>query len=98
MRHGNTVTLASERVMGVKLPALVDQVVIVGAVVTNEVAVLVRGVVDARRTVLETFVDIIQLSQGVFLAIFPPLLRVTLIGRRIWYHGRMRYRFRVART
>ena len=47
--------------MGVELPALVDEVVVVSTVVSDVVPVLVRGVVNARCAVFVVLVDIVLL-------------------------------------
>ena len=63
--HGDAIGVAVVAVVGVELPALVDQVSIVHAVVPYEVPVLVSGVIDARRAVPEVVVYGVQVLEGV---------------------------------
>jgi hypothetical protein len=63
--HGDAIGVAVVAVVGIELPALVDQVSIVLAVVPYEIAVLVSGVIDARRAVPEVVVYGVQILKGV---------------------------------
>ena len=51
--------------MRVELPALVDEVLVVRAVIADEVSVLVGGVIDARRAVPKVVIDGVQSVQGI---------------------------------
>ena len=57
--EGDALSVAGVRVVRVKLPALIDEIVIVGTVITDEVTILVRWVVNTRCAELVGFVDII---------------------------------------
>ena len=63
--HGDAIGVAVVAVVGIELPALVDEVSIVRAVVAYEVPVLVGGVIDARRAVPEVVVHGVQILEGV---------------------------------
>mmetsp|Transcript_24825 Transcript_24825/g.52883 ORF Transcript_24825/g.52883 Transcript_24825/m.52883 type:complete len:333 (+) Transcript_24825:142-1140(+) len=70
----DAIGFAGEGIVGIKLPALVDQVVVVHAVVANDVSVLVGGVIDAARAVHVLLVDLVELREGVLLGVVPPIV------------------------
>mmetsp|Transcript_29750 Transcript_29750/g.55793 ORF Transcript_29750/g.55793 Transcript_29750/m.55793 type:complete len:292 (+) Transcript_29750:1479-2354(+) len=74
MPECDAVCLAWEGIMRVKLPALIDQVIVICTGITNDVSILVGGIVNARRAEFVLIVDVIQLRQGVFLSIIPPIV------------------------
>ena len=47
MSKGKAIRFAYKGIVRIELPALIDQIVVVCAVVTNKVPILVCGVVDA---------------------------------------------------
>lgn len=79
MRHGDALGFARIRVVRMKLPALVDQIVIVGTIVTDEVTILVGGIIHTRSTVLKFFVHFIEVGQSVLLRIHPPIINVAVV-------------------
>ena len=62
---GNAISRAGEGVVGVELPALVDEIILIHAIVTDEVAVLVRGIVNAQRAVTVGVVHLVHVGEGV---------------------------------
>mmetsp|Transcript_16430 Transcript_16430/g.35518 ORF Transcript_16430/g.35518 Transcript_16430/m.35518 type:complete len:286 (-) Transcript_16430:895-1752(-) len=83
--HGNTVAIAVVAVVRVKLPALVDEIIIVGSVITDKVPILIRGVINTRRAKLIIIVHRIQIRHGILLRLLPILIR--LIAKRIIVRG-----------
>mmetsp|Transcript_19468 Transcript_19468/g.45184 ORF Transcript_19468/g.45184 Transcript_19468/m.45184 type:complete len:687 (-) Transcript_19468:132-2192(-) len=70
----DAVRLAGEGIVRVKLPALVDQVVVVHSGVANHVSILVGGIVDAARAIHVLLVDFVELREGVLLGVVPPVV------------------------
>ena len=79
MTHGDAITFASIGVMRVKLPALINQITIIGSIVSNEISILVGRVVHARSAIPETFVDIIEVCECVLLSSRPPIIVTAIV-------------------
>ena len=62
---GHAISRAGEGVVRVELPALVDQIILVHTVVTDKVAVLVGGIVDAQGAVTVGVVHLVHVGEGV---------------------------------
>ena len=80
MSHGNALSFANERIVGMELPALVDEIVIVGSVIANKVSILVGRIIHAGRTIRVFFVDIVQILERVFLGIVPPIVQIISVA------------------
>jgi hypothetical protein len=58
--HGNTIGLTIEAIMRIKLPALVDKIIIIGSGVPNKVSILIGRVIHATSTILVILVHLIE--------------------------------------
>mmetsp|Transcript_4828 Transcript_4828/g.8630 ORF Transcript_4828/g.8630 Transcript_4828/m.8630 type:complete len:208 (-) Transcript_4828:219-842(-) len=84
--HGDAIGIAVEAVVRVKLPALINEIVVIFTIISNKVPILIRGVIHARGTKPEIIVDGIQIGQCVLLRLLPILIRLLvecIVVRRI---------------
>mmetsp|Transcript_3782 Transcript_3782/g.5481 ORF Transcript_3782/g.5481 Transcript_3782/m.5481 type:complete len:225 (+) Transcript_3782:759-1433(+) len=61
--------------MRIKLPALVDQIIIIGTIITDKVSILVSWIIHATSTVQVTRIHLIKECHGVLLSIIPPFFQ-----------------------
>ena len=64
---GHAVAIAGVGVVRMELPALVDEIIFVHTVIADQVAILVRGIVDAQGAVTVGVVNLVQVGEGVLL-------------------------------
>jgi hypothetical protein len=76
MSHGDAFSFANVRVMGMEFPTLIDEIVIVSTVISNEVTILVGWIVHAGRAVHVLFIDSVERGEGVFLGFVPPCVEI----------------------
>jgi len=84
--HGDAVSITVEAVVGVELPALVDEIIIIGTIISDKVTILVGGIINARGAKLEIIVHRVQVGQRVLLRFLPVgvrLLMERVVVRRI---------------
>jgi hypothetical protein len=76
MSHSNTFSLADEGIVRMKLPALVNQIIVVRSVISNKVSVLVGRIIHAGCAVHVLFVDIVQVLESVLLRGIPDIVEI----------------------
>jgi len=53
MGEGNTITSAEKRIVRMKLPTLIDNGIIISTGITNEVSILISGIIHTQPTHLK---------------------------------------------
>jgi hypothetical protein len=78
--HGYAISITVEAIMGVELPALVDEIIIIRTIVSNKVSILISRIVNTRSTEPEIVVDSIEIVKCVLLSGIPILIRLLMKG------------------
>jgi hypothetical protein len=78
--HGDAIRITVVAIVGVKLPALVDEIIVILAIIPNEVTILVGGIINTGRAKPVIIVHSVQISQRILLRLLPILISLCVEG------------------